>query len=37
MAQADPVADNSTDYGKQQNRRVAVNILVSKAVDGMGG
>jgi OmpA-OmpF porin, OOP family len=35
MAQADPVADNSTDYGKQQNRRVAVNILVSKAVDGM--
>ena len=36
MAQADPVADNSTDYGKQQNRRVAVNILVSKAVDGMG-
>ncbi|GAB5349997.1 OmpA family protein [Alteriqipengyuania sp. 357] len=37
MAQADPAADNSTDYGKQQNRRVAVNILVSKAVDGMGG
>lgn len=37
MAQADPVADNSTEYGKQQNRRVAVNILVSKAVDGMGG
>ncbi|MBD58583.1 MAG: cell envelope biogenesis protein OmpA [Citromicrobium sp.] len=37
MATADPVADNSTPQGKQQNRRVAVNILVSKAVDGMGG
>ncbi|MCL4673296.1 MAG: OmpA family protein [Sphingomonadaceae bacterium] len=35
MAEADPAADNSTDYGRQQNRRVAVNILVSKAVDGM--
>ena len=35
MAEADPAADNTTDYGKQQNRRVAVNILVSKAVDGM--
>ena len=34
---ADPVADNSTDVGRQQNRRVAVNILVSKVVDGMGG
>ena len=35
MAESDPAADNSTDWGKQQNRRVAVNILVSKAVDGM--
>jgi len=33
MAQADPVADNSTAAGKAQNRRVAVNILVSKSVD----
>jgi len=35
MAEADPMADNSTDYGKAQNRRVAVNILVSKSVDGL--
>lgn len=35
MAEADPLADNSTPYGMAQNRRVAVNILVSKAVDGM--
>ena len=35
MAEADPTADNSTPEGKAQNRRVAVNILVSKAVDGM--
>lgn len=35
MAEADPAADNETAYGRQQNRRVAVNILVSKAVDGM--
>ncbi len=34
MAEADPMADNSTPEGKAQNRRVAVNILVSKAVDG---
>ena len=34
MAEADPLADNYTDEGKAQNRRVAVNILVSKAVDG---
>jgi len=34
MAEADPLADNTTPEGKAQNRRVAVNILVSKAVDG---
>ena len=35
MAEADPRADNSTPEGRAQNRRVAVNILVSKSVDGM--
>jgi len=35
MAKADPAADNSTAQGKAQNRRVAVNILVSKAVEGI--
>jgi outer membrane protein OmpA-like peptidoglycan-associated protein len=35
MAEADPVADNMTEEGKAQNRRVAVNVLVSKAVDGL--
>lgn len=35
MAEADPAADNSTAEGKAQNRRVSVNILVSKAVEGM--
>jgi len=33
MAAADPAADNTTEMGKAQNRRVSVNILVSKAVD----
>jgi len=35
MAEADPAADNSTPEGKAQNRRVAVNILVSKGLDGI--
>ena len=36
MAEADPMADNSTPQGRAQNRRVSVNILVSKAVDNIG-
>jgi OmpA-OmpF porin, OOP family len=35
MAEADPLADNSTAAGKAQNRRVSVNILVSKGLDGL--
>ena len=35
MAEADPVASNDTAEGKAQNRRVAVNILVSKGLDGL--
>ncbi|GAA4770671.1 hypothetical protein GCM10023219_16680 [Stakelama sediminis] len=35
MAEADPVASNATASGKAQNRRVSVNVLVSKGLDGM--
>ncbi len=35
MAKADPLASNDTVDGKAQNRRVAVNILVSKGLDGL--
>lgn len=35
MSEADPAADNSTPEGKAMNRRVAVNVLVSKGLDGM--
>jgi outer membrane protein OmpA-like peptidoglycan-associated protein len=34
MAESDPAADNSSEQGRAQNRRVMVNVLVSKAVDG---
>lgn len=34
MATADPAADNTTPAGRAQNRRVSVNVLVSKALDG---
>ena len=33
MAMSDPLADNSTPAGRAQNRRVSVNVLVSKALD----
>lgn len=35
MAEADPLADNNTEEGKAQNRRVSVNVLVSKGLDGI--
>ena len=35
MSEYDPAADNETAAGKAQNRRVAVNVLVSKATDGL--
>ena len=35
MAEADPLADNNTAEGRRQNRRVSVNILVSKGLDGL--
>ena len=35
MAESDPLASNDTAEGKAQNRRVSVNVLVSKGLDGM--
>jgi OmpA-OmpF porin, OOP family len=35
MAESDPMASNDTEEGKAQNRRVSVNILVSKGLDGL--
>lgn len=35
MAESDPLSNNDTPEGRAQNRRVSVNILVSKALDGM--
>jgi outer membrane protein OmpA-like peptidoglycan-associated protein len=35
MSEADPAASNDTPEGMAQNRRVTVNVLVSKAVDGI--
>ena len=35
MAASDPLVSNDTAEGRAQNRRVSVNILVSKALDGM--
>jgi OmpA-OmpF porin, OOP family len=35
MAESDPLASNDTEEGKAQNRRVSVNVLVSKALDDM--
>jgi len=35
MAKADPLASNDTAEGRAQNRRVSVNVLVSKATEGM--
>lgn len=35
MSEADPLASNDSIEGKAENRRVAVNILVSKGLDGL--
>jgi OmpA-OmpF porin, OOP family len=37
MAEADPMASNDTPEGRAQNRRVSVNVLVSKAIDTDSG
>jgi outer membrane protein OmpA-like peptidoglycan-associated protein len=35
MAEADPAADNMTEEGKAQNRRVAINVLLPKSAEGL--
>ena len=35
MSESNPVASNDTAQGKAENRRVAVNVLVSKGLDGL--
>lgn len=35
MSESDPAASNDTPEGKAQNRRVSVNVLVSKGLDGL--
>jgi OmpA-OmpF porin, OOP family len=35
MAESDPLASNDTEEGKAQNRRVSVNVLVSKSLEGI--
>lgn len=35
MSEADPLASNDTIEGKAQNRRVSVNVMVSKGLDGL--
>jgi len=35
MSEAQPLTDNDSAEGRAQNRRVAVNILVSKGLDGL--
>ena len=37
MSESDPAADNTTPEGKAQNRRVSINILVSKATEEAEG